>query len=90
MLTGSGGMWIRKGKLNHICRQAQIEQRNMGISSSVVIYDIFFFYAAIFALYLHGELTHRNNVLSGAQGERLQITTKNMDSLLEISICLED
>jgi hypothetical protein len=43
MLTGSGGMWIRKGKLNHICRQAEIEQRNMGISSSVVIYDIYFF-----------------------------------------------
>jgi hypothetical protein len=90
MLTGSGGMWIRKGKLNYICRQAQIEQRNMGISSCVVIYDIFFLMLKFLLSISMEKLTHRNNVLSGAQGERLQITTKNMDSPLEILICLED
>jgi hypothetical protein len=62
----------------------------MGMSSSVVIYDIYFIMLKFLLSISMEKLTHRKNVLSGAQGERLQITTKNMDSLLEILIYLED
>ncbi len=60
------------------------------MSSSVVIYDIYFIMLKFLLSISMEKLTHRKNVLSGAQGERLQITTKNMDSLLEILIYLED